>query len=194
MEISKIQLEALFKSRRSYYAKHFSGEKIPDSEIETILMYAGMAPNHKKTRPWRFQVFKEAALSNLIEEMKQFYVRNCPAGEVCEVKLGKFEEKKEKTSHIFAIIVHKDEKKRVPVIEEIEAVACAVENIQLSLSTFGAGGYWGTGKFASHKETSALLNLSANEELLGFFFLGVVENKLPKAELPDVNEYISWID
>ena len=192
-EVSKSQLENLFKTRRSHYPKHFSGDQIEDSVIETILKYAGMAPNHKKTKPWRFQVFKEAALVNLLEEMKQFYIRTTPGDEIKDSKLEKFEEKKTKTSHILAILVKKDEKKRVPEIEEVEAVACAVQNISLALPTFGLGGFWSTGKYIYDNSSRSVLGLAQNEELLGFFFIGAVPDALPKAKDPDISEYVSWI-
>jgi nitroreductase len=192
-EVTKSQLEEMFKARRSHYPKHFTGDQIDDSTIETILQYAGMAPNHKKTKPWKFQIFKEDALTNLVEEMKQYYLRVTPVEEISEVKLSKFEEKKIKTSHVLAILVKKDEKKRVPEIEEVEATACAVQNIYLALSSFGIGGYWSTGKFTYEPSTRTLLNLSSNEDLLGFFVLGIVKDKLPKAGLPDINEYVSWV-
>ena len=192
-KISKLQLEEFFKSRRSYYPKHFTGEQIEDVVVEAVLEFAGMAPNHKKTKPWRFRVFKNDTLDKLVDEMKQYYIRTTSPDEISELKLGKFEEKKIKSSHILAILVKKDEKRRVPEIEEIMAVACAVENISLALSTYGLGGYWSTGKYTYDNVSREYLKLSPDEVLLGFFVLGVVKDRLPSAESPDTQEYLSWV-
>ncbi|MFX6331091.1 hypothetical protein ABTF76_22820, partial [Acinetobacter baumannii] len=48
-------------------------------------------------------------------------------------------------SHIISIGMKRNEAQCIPEIEEIEAVACAVQNIYLSVSAYGLGGYWTSG-------------------------------------------------
>ena len=46
-----------------------------------------------------------------------------------------------KASHIIAIVMKRSAKKGIPEIEDIEAVSCAVQNIYLSVTAYGLGGY-----------------------------------------------------
>ena len=61
------------------------------------------------------------------------------------------------TSHVIAIIHHRKESK-IPVIEEHEAIGCAVQNIYLSLTAWGYGGYWSSGGGVYKKELDEYLN------------------------------------
>ena len=53
MKKSEIVKE-IIESRRSIFPKDYSGEDI----LEEILNSSNFAPNHKRTKPWRFRVFK----------------------------------------------------------------------------------------------------------------------------------------
>lgn len=185
-------LEDLIKNRRSHYPMQYTGAGIPDKKIRKLLEYANYAPNHKKTQPWRFHVFKGTALLALIECNRQFYLDSTSPDKVKQNKLHKFELRKEKVSHVIAIVVHKDPEGRVPEIEEIAAVACSVQNMYLSLRPMGLGGYWSTGKFAFSEAAREHLKLRQNEILMGFFYLGVVDNPLPSYPHSGMEERIKW--
>ena len=51
-------LKEIIESRRSIFPKDYSGEKIEEEVLNEILNSSNFAPNHKKTKPWRFQVFR----------------------------------------------------------------------------------------------------------------------------------------
>ena len=190
--ISKAQLDILMHGRRSLYPKQFTGERIDDEVVRQLLEYAHTAPNHKKTYPWRFIVYSDRAMHDLIDFWKDYYVKHTPASEVSEKKLQAFEERKQKTSHILAIIMHRDEQKRLPEMEEMAAVSCAVENIYLALNTFGLGGYWSTGKIMFSEEARAYLNVTGEDIFMGFFLLGKVKMDLPPASRDSVESHVIW--
>ena len=47
-----------------------------EQDIEQILENANWAPNHKKTEPWRFKVFRGAALERLSDYLGEWYRAN----------------------------------------------------------------------------------------------------------------------
>jgi nitroreductase len=51
-------LKEIIESRRSTFPKDYSGEEISQEILDEILNSANFAPNHKRTKPWRFRVFK----------------------------------------------------------------------------------------------------------------------------------------
>ena len=51
-------LKQIIESRKSTYPKDYTGEEIPQEILDEILSSAQFAPNHKKTKPWRFRVFR----------------------------------------------------------------------------------------------------------------------------------------
>ena len=57
MENSKI-LKEIIESRKSIFPKDYLGEDIEQNVLDEIINSANFAPNHKRTKPWRFKVFK----------------------------------------------------------------------------------------------------------------------------------------
>lgn len=192
--LGKDQLDLLMYGRRSLYPRQFTGELIDANVIKKILEYANTAPNHKRTRPWRFIVFSGIAKENLLDFKKAYYIKNSPPDEVNQNKLDDFEMRKAKVSHIIAINMHRDELHRLPEIEEIAAVSCAVQNMYLSLNTFGIGGYWNTGNVSFSEEMKNYLGLKGEDRCLGFFYLGIVEMSIPAIPKEEVESLISWRD
>jgi nitroreductase len=189
----KTGLKKIIRERRSLYPKQFTGERIADEVVNEILDLAGTAPNHKNTVPWRFKVYSGESLDKLMDHQLAYYMENTPKEEIGENKIKGIKEKKINTSHIIAVVVHFDKRQRVPRIEEIMAVACAVQNIYLSLSSFGIAGYWSTGKIIYDSRTRDYLDLDINEELLGLFYLGVPKENIAVPKRDNNIQTIEWV-
>lgn len=166
-------IDQIIRSRRSTYPRQFTGEKIGREIIESLLENANWAPNHKHTEPWRFKIFEGTSKEVLIDKTREIYLKSLPKANHSAAKLRNFELKKEKTSHVLAIVVSYDAMKRVPEWEEMAAVACAVQNIYLSLSSHGIAGYWSTGTVVDNQELRDFLKLKENENCIGLFYLGI---------------------
>ena len=66
-------LKEIIESRRSIFPKDYSGEKIEEEILNEILSSANFAPNHKKTKPWRFQVFRNEKKLELAKKLAEIY-------------------------------------------------------------------------------------------------------------------------
>lgn len=72
-------LSELIKNRRSIQPNMYSDQDIDNNLIDSILENARWAPTHKKTQPWRFKIFKGAALQSLSQYMGDYYKQNTAA-------------------------------------------------------------------------------------------------------------------
>lgn len=185
-------INQIIKERRSVYPPQFSGETISKETILQILENANWAPSHRKTEPWRFVVFSGEAIKDLAEFQAENYKNSTPAEDFSEAKYEKMRTKSLTCSHVIAICMQRDPKKSVPEIEEIEAVACAVQNMYLTTTAYGLGGYWGTGGVTYNEEAYSYFGLKEDERLLGFFFLGVPKSTLPEGKRGDIMEKVSF--
>jgi nitroreductase len=83
--------------------------------------------------------------------------------------------------------------KNIPEIEDIEAVACAVQNIYLSVTAYGLGGYWTTGGVTYLPEAKTFFGLGNEDKLLGFFYIGQVAVPSATAKRKPLEEKVKWL-
>ena len=189
------EISRLIRERRSIYPAQYSDEIIPKEIIDEILENANWAPTHKLSEPWRFTVFTGDGLKKLADFMSELY-------KTVATKKGTFEEKNYETlqskpllaSHIIAIGMKRDEKERLPEIEEIEAVACAVQNMYLTASAHGVGCYWGSGGVTYFEDAKAFFGLEPKDKLLGFLYLGMPKGKWPGSKRKPIQDKVTWVE
>jgi nitroreductase len=191
--IEPSQVSGLIKSRRSIFPDQFvPGKKIPDEIVWQILENANWAPTHKKTEPWFFTVFTGNGLQKLARFQSETYLKS--AGD--KFKQDKYE-KLQRTpllcSHVIAIGMKRHREANIPEMEELAAVACAVQNIYLSTLGFGLGGYWSTGGVTYQEEAKSFFGLGEEDRLMGFFYLGYIQIPSPKGTRRPISEKTKWI-
>lgn len=189
------EITQLIRKRRSVFPAQYSGEVIKKEIIEEILENANWAPTHKFSEPWRFTVFAGDGLKKLGEFMSELYKK-------VSTKKGAFEDKKyemlknkpQLASHVIAIGMKRDKLERLPEIEEIEAVACAVQNMQLTATAHGVGCYWGSGGVTYFEEAKAYFDLDKQDKLLGFMFFGIPKGELQSGRRRPIEEKVKWVE
>jgi nitroreductase len=166
------------------------GGKVPDNVVREILENAIWAPTHGHTEPWHFVVFTGEALKKLAEFQSELY-KVASGDDFNENKYVKLQKQPLLASHIVAIGMKRSLGK-IPEIEEIEAVACAVQNIYLSVTAHGYGGYWTTGGVTYIPQAKHFFGLGLNDKLLGFFYIGQVAVSSPKGSRTPLEEKLEW--
>ena len=83
--------------------------------------------------------------------------------------------------------------KQIPEVEDIEAVACAVQNIYLSVAAYGLGGYWTTGGITYLENAKYHFGLGEADRLLGFFYIGHVAIPSPMGKRRPIEEKVAWV-
>ena len=187
------QFNELVRKRRSVFpAQIDAGKTVDDNIIKQILINATWAPTHGQTEPWQFTVFSGKGLSSFAHFQSELYKKT--AGEnFNEGKYTKLQQQPLMASHIISLGMKRNTTKKIPEIEEIEAVACAVQNIYLSVTAFGLGGYWTTGGITYAEEAKSFFGLGEADKLLGFFYIGQVAIPSAGANRKPLDEKVRWV-
>lgn len=194
--MSNFNVEAIneiIKSRRSTKPRLFNGQKIDDQVIWQILENANWAPTHGLTQPWRFKVFAGDGLEKLAHFQADLYKKLTPED---QLKADKYERMKSnvlKSSHVIVVSMHRQESETIPEVEEIEAVACSVQNMALTATAYGICSFWGSGGVTYTEELKAFLGLSAKDRCLGYLYLGYSDNPATKSNRTAIADKVEWI-
>lgn len=187
------QFNELVKKRRSVFPAQFeAGKPIDNAIIKQILINATWAPTHGQTEPWQFTVFTGEGLQTFANFQSELY-KTTAGNDFKEEKYSKLQQQPLLASHIIAIGMKKNMVKRIPEIEEIEAVACAVQNIYLSVTAYGLGGYWTSGGITYVEEAKSFFGLGEADKLLGFFYVGHIAIPSPGAKRQPLEEKVTWV-
>ena len=86
----------------------------------------------------------------------------------------------------------RQKEERIPEIEEIQAVACAVQNMQLTATAYGIGSFWSTPKVIYTQQMNDFLGLNVKDKCLGLIYLGYSKEEWPKSHRKPLEYNTSW--
>ncbi|WP_367391922.1 nitroreductase [Lewinella sp. LCG006] len=185
------QVSAIIRSRSSIFPAMYTDEPISEEVIMDLLENANWAPNHKKTEPWRFKVIRGAALQRLADFMGSTYKSITPQESFSEMKMKKLSTNPIKANTVIAICMQRDPAESLPEWEELAATAMAVQNLWLSATAYGLGGYWSSPGLIAH--LGPFLNLAEGERCLGLFYLAHHQAPEIPRERGDVAAKVKWM-
>lgn len=193
MEFQLDEINRLFRSRRSVFPAQFvPGKAVPDDVVSQILENATWAPNHGLTEPWYFVVFAGEGLKKLAGFQSALY-KETAAEKFKVATWDKLVTNPLLASHVIALCMKRDPLKKHPEVEEIAAVAAAVQNIYLSVTAYGLGGYWTTGGVTYNEKAKPFFGLGPDDRLMGFFYLGYVAVPSPPGKRKPIEEKMVWV-
>jgi nitroreductase len=192
MKYNLSEITELIKNRRTIYPEQFSARKVQKEQIENLLNNAIWAPTHGNTQPWRFTVFMEDSRQTLADFLGQLYIDKTPKEEQKDLKLAKMLNRPLQASAIIAVAMHRDETEKIREIEEVEAVACAIHNLQLTATAYGLGSYWSTSKLIYTEEMKTFLNLTTKDICLGLIYIGYPAIEWPKQHRKPIEYVTTW--
>lgn len=167
---------------------------ISDTNIWRILECANWAPTHGYTEPWRFVVFSGEAKHQFALDHAEMYKKETPAEKFKQVAYDKFINRAKTTSHILAIINKRGSNPKIPELEELQATAMAVQNMQLAASALGFAAYIHSGGMTYHKSMRTYLGFEEEDQVLGFLYLGIPndEEKAPGRRISSIQSKVNW--
>ena len=77
-------------------------------------------------------------------------------------------------------------------MEEVEAVACAIQNMHLTATAYGIGGFWSTPKIIYSSEMNEFLKIAPSDKCLGIFYLGYPANEWPRGQRKPIEYLTEW--
>lgn len=165
-------------------------EPIPsEAELQRAFAAAMCAPDHGALRPWRFVLIRGAARERLGDLFVQAARLRDPAADA-----ERFRRKALVAPLLVAVVAHLQPHPKVPEIEQTVATGAAAMNLLNALHLQGYGCFWVSGPNAYDPTVHVGLGLAANEQLLGFVYVGTPQNgdKQPPpraAAAPHVREW-----
>ena len=192
MKYNLSEITDLIKDRRTIYPEQFSDRKIHKEQVEHILNNAIWAPTHGNTQPWRFTVFMDESRQDLADILGKLYLEETPVDKQNDMKLAKMITRPMKSSVAIAINMKRDETGKIAEIEEIEAIACAVQNMHLTCTAYGIGGFWATPKVISSPKMNEFLKIGETDKCLGIFYMGYPAEQWPKGKRRPIEYLTEW--
>ncbi len=194
MRFNLSEVNELIRNRRTIYPEQFSDRKVHKEQIELILNNAQWAPTHGNTQPWRFKVFMEDGRQKLADFLGKTYLELTPKEQQNDMKLAKMLTRPMKSSVVIAVCMERQVEEKILEIEEIEAVACAIQNMHLSCTAYGLGGFWATPKLIYTPQMNEFLGLGEKDKCLGLFYIGYPAIEWPKAHRKPLEYTTEWIN
>ncbi len=188
---------ALIRRRRSIKPVLMDEDKPVDPAIlGNILENANWAPTHGMTEPWRFKIFMGDSRENLADSLQRIYKEITPEAEFRPDKYEKLGNTPLLAPVVICICMKRQEIEKIPEIEEVEAVACAVHNMHLTASALGMAAFWSSPPLVYTEAMNQFLELGVKDKCLGLFYLGwpLDEEDWPQGERKPIQEKLEWFE
>jgi nitroreductase len=193
MKYNLTELNAVIRNRRSIKPEFFSGEDIPDGSLEQLLENARWAPTHGLTQPWSFKIFQKEGLKRLADWQAATYRQVTGEEKFNSKKYEKLSSRPVLSSVVIAVCMKRQETEKIPEVEELASVACAVQNMFLTATGMGLAAYWGSGGLTYTSEMRDYLGLGSKDQCLGFFYLGMPGRNVADSEREPVSAFTKFI-
>ncbi|MER2493517.1 NAD(P)H nitroreductase [Catenovulum sediminis] len=164
-------------------------EPAPNGDVLANILQAGCCvPDHGGLTPWRFIVFKAQALVDLGEIYAEAAEQD---GADCE-KIEKAKNMPLRAPMVIAVIANIDENNKIPASEQLIAAGCAAHSIQMAAVAQGFQGIWRTGVFAYHPHIKQQLKLTAQEQIVGYIYLGTAKGDVPAKSRKNYQNFVQY--
>ncbi|GAB9463715.1 hypothetical protein Gpo141_00001164 [Globisporangium polare] len=190
------EADELIKHRRSIFPQDYDqSRKVPREILEKMLESANWAPTHARTEPWRFVVFSTpAALTRLGQFEAELYKKMVPADKFMAKKYEMKVKAKLACSYVIAICMKRQASEKLPEVEEVCAVAAAVQNLHLSAAGHGVGGYWSSGPPIFSEDMKQFLGLGEKDKCLGLFYVGYPKpGHVATGHRKSIKDKVTWV-
>ncbi len=141
----------------------------PEGEaLQNIMQAALRAPDHACLTPWRFIVCQGKGLVKLGEIFEKAAIH----ADVDEKQVERAPKLPLRAPMVIVAITRYTEHEKVPWIEQVASTSCAVQSMQMAALAQGYAGIWRTGWYAQDDFVKNELGLSAQDEIVGFLYIG----------------------
>jgi nitroreductase len=160
-----------------------------EAALDAIFASAVRAPDHGRLRPWRFVVIPEAKRAAFGDVMADCLRRAQP-----DAPADMLERERAKAMRAPIIVVaaaHVQKGHKIPEVEQLAAAIAAAQNIMLAANAQGYGAMWKTGAPAYDAGVKQTLGLAADDDIVGFIYLGRQVGAGIQVPRPAAEEFVS---
>ena len=160
---------------------------IPRSLLATLLENATWAPTHGMTEPWHFEIYEGDSRARFAETLQTLYDAATPTNQIRPEKRTKLGTNPLLAPTLVLLVCRPGGNPKISLTEEIEAVACAAQNLHLAATAANLGGFWSSPPCLEHQTAPTTLGLQPGDHPLGIFYLG-----WPKTDMPPAPKRTPW--
>ncbi|MDA9777194.1 nitroreductase [Rubripirellula sp.] len=183
----------VIRDRRTLKPKMMADKQVDPLVIQEMLENANWAPTHGLTEPWRFSVFTGSAREKLAKFLAETYKTLTPAESFKQNKYEGMSQNAMLAPVVIAIGMKRQPSKKIPELDEIQAVACAVQNMHLTATAHGLCAFWSTNIAAISEEMAHYTGLNKEDRALGLFYVGYPDQDWPTGSRQPVQDKIRWV-
>lgn len=193
MKFSVSEISELVRHRRTIYPKDYTDRVVHREIVERIISNGTWAPTHGMTQPWRITVFSGAARERLSRSLGEEYRRITPTDKFLQRKFDTITQRPLQSSVVLGIGMKRDPNGKISEQDEMLAVACAVQNMQLTCAAYGLGAFWATGGALLSDRMRVLLALGIGDRSMGLLFIGYPASEWPKGYRKPLDQVMTWL-
>ena len=194
MKYNLSELREIIRNRRTIKPEDFSARKVHKEIVVEILNNALWAPTHGMTQPWFFKVFVEEGIPRLADFLADTYKAQTSPEQFTQKKYDQLASRPRLSTVVIAVCMKRQDSEKVAELEEIEAVACAVQNMHLTATAYGLGGYWSSPALIYSSAMNSFLDLGDKDRCLGVFYLGYPKGEWPQSHRRPLEYQSEWIE
>ena len=144
----------------------------PDADQLRLILEAGAAaPDHGKLRPWRFLVIQGEARERLGSLFAEALLAARP--DAVEAEVAKQRTAPLRAPVVIVVALHTVEARgKIPPVEQLLSAGAAAQNMLLAAHALGFAAKWSTGLNAYDPIIKAGLGLAAEDQIVGFVYVG----------------------
>jgi nitroreductase len=140
------------------------------ADLDRIFACAVRAPDHGRLRPWRFLVIQQDRRARFGEVLAESLRRRLP--EVSDIEVQRERDKAFRAPVIVVVAAKVQKGHKIPEVEQVASAVAAAQMIMLATPALGYGITWKTGAPAYDPAVKTALGLDAEDEIVGFLYLG----------------------
>lgn len=158
----------------------------PSPEQFDIIKQAALrVPDHAALKPWQFIVVEGDARAKLGE----IYYQAAQLENADEAICQRAKELPLRAPTILICVAKYTPHAKVPRVEQVISAGCAVMAMQQAAFAQGLAGVWRTGSYAHSEYVKTALNLSNDDEIVGFLYLGSAPERIVKTRKLNPDDY-----
>ncbi len=163
-----------------------------ETQLDIIFQSALRAPDHGRLRPWRFVVIPARQRERFGELMASSLRSREP--DVSGEMLRRERDKAMRAPMIVVVAARIRTSGKIPAVEQISSAAAAAQNVMLAANAQGFGAMWKTGAPAYDAAVKQALGFEADDEIIGFLYLGTRVDDAPAPPRPSPRDHVTvWL-
>lgn len=160
-----------------------------ESQLKVILDAAIRVPDHGALAPWEFII----ATGEGLETLADIFVDAAKASGADDDFVHKAKGMPMRAPMVITVVAKTQAHPKVPVLEQQIAAGCATMAMQQAAFALGLGAVWRTGDFAFDANVNVALGLKAEDQIVGFLYIGTPAVAAPKKPQRDGSQYARYL-